>query len=75
MYLYSNGGFVMPKYPEVSVKLSGRDGNAFSIIGIVSKALRESNVPEDERNLFMEEAMAGNYDDLLRVCMKWVDVT
>ena len=29
-----------PKYPDVEVQLSGEDGNVFSIIGRIAKALR-----------------------------------
>jgi hypothetical protein len=34
----------MVKFPEVTVKLTGRDGNAFAIIGAVVKAMRETKV-------------------------------
>lgn len=61
------------KYPEIEVQLTGQDGNAFSIMGAVSKALRRAG-KGDEVNAFMEEAMSGDYDNLLRTCMKWVTV-
>ena len=63
-----------PKYPDVTVQLTGEDGNAFSIIATVSRALRNHGVSEDERVQFSNEAMGGDYDNLLRVCMKWVTV-
>jgi hypothetical protein len=63
----------MPKY-KTTVKLSGTDGNAFAILGKVARALREAGAPKDEIDLFNEEAMSGDYDHVLRTCMKWVDV-
>lgn len=62
------------KYPDINVQLTGRDGNAFAIIGAVSHALRRGKVSKEEQELFMEEAMNGDYDNLLRVCMAWVNV-
>jgi len=63
-----------PKYPEVSVQLTGENGNAFVIIGTVTAALRKGRVPEEQIEKYMAEAMAGDYDNLLRVTMAWVDV-
>jgi hypothetical protein len=64
----------MPKYPEITVQLSGEDGNAFAILGAVTKALRKAGVSLEESTAFSKEAMSGDYDDLLATCMKWVDV-
>ena len=62
------------KYPEIHVKLTGTDGNAFAVLGEVQKAMRKGGVPADEISAFVKEAMRGNYDHLLQTCMKWVDV-
>lgn len=63
-----------PKYPNVEVQLTGEDGNAFFIMGRVSKALRKEGVAKDEIEAFQKEAMSGDYDNLLRTCMKYVNV-
>ena len=63
-----------PKYPDVHVRLIGEDGNAFTIVGRVQKAMRSSGISEDEIDLFHREAFAGNYDQLLQTCLEWVDV-
>lgn len=63
------------KYPNITVKLVGEDGNAFAIMGRVTSALRRADVPLEERIKFREECMSGNYDNLLRICMTWVYVT
>lgn len=63
-----------PKYPAVTVQLTGHDGNAFAIMGSVQKALRRAHVPEEEVAEYLKESQAGDYDNLLRVAMDWVDV-
>jgi hypothetical protein len=65
----------MSKYPDVEVELVGQDGNAFAILGAVSKSMRKSGVPKTEIDKFMNEATDGDYNHLLRTCMKWVSVS
>jgi hypothetical protein len=64
----------MSKYQTITVKLTGNDGNAFSIMGAVSKALRKGGATQDEIQEYMTESMSGDYDNLLRTAMKWVNV-
>ena len=63
-----------PKYPGIRVQLSGRDGNAFAIIGAVTGALRRGGVSVEERKAFQDEATSGDYDHLLQTAMAWVVV-
>jgi hypothetical protein len=63
------------KWPGVQVQLSGHDGNAFAIMGTISAALRRAGASKDEIDQYMAESMAGDYDNLLRVAMSWVDVS
>lgn len=62
-----------PKYPNITVKLVGEDGNAFAILGRVAHALRRAGVSADEIANFRKEATSGDYDHLLQTCMRWVD--
>jgi hypothetical protein len=62
-----------PKY-DISVQLIGENGNAFYIIGKVRKEMKRNGVPNDEIDLFINEAMSGDYNNLLRTCMKYVNV-
>ena len=62
------------KYPNVTVQLTGQDGNAFAIMGAVSKALRRADVHKSEIDKYTAESMEGDYDALLMTAMKWVDV-
>lgn len=64
----------MPKYPEIEVELVGQDGNAFAIMGAVSKALRRASVSKEEISEFTKEAMSGDYEHLLRTAGEWVEV-
>ena len=56
------------------VKLVGEDGNAFVIMGKVCKALKRAGFPQKVINEYQEKAMSGNYDNLLRVTMEYVEV-
>ena len=58
---------------DAVVQLTGNDGNAFSILGRVGRAIVKSNHPE-LAEAFMQEAMAGDYDHLLMTCMRYVNV-
>ncbi len=62
------------KFPDVQVQLTGTDGNAFAIIGRVSRALKRAGHPESAVKEFQDEAMSGDYDHLLQTAMKYVDV-
>lgn len=64
-----------PKYPDVEVQLVGQDGNAGAIMGRVSDALRRAGVSNEEIGEFRTECISGDYDHLLRTCMKWVSVS
>jgi hypothetical protein len=63
-----------PKYPNITARLTGRDGNAFVILGAVKAALAKGDVSEEEQEEFFEEATAGDYDHLLQTAMRWVSV-
>lgn len=62
------------KYPKIEVRLTGIDSNAFSVMGAVQAGLRRGGVSRREQDAFRDEAMAGDYDALLRTCMRWVTV-
>ena len=59
------------KYPKVKVKLVGEDGNAFSILGKCIREAKRAGLPQEEIDKFKEEAMSGDYNDLLYTCMDW----
>ena len=58
----------MEKYTLVGV-----DGNAFSIMGYTAKALKKEGL-RDLVDQMHEEAMSSDYNNLVAVCMKYVDM-
>jgi hypothetical protein len=57
-----------------TVKLVGEDGNAFSIMGRVKKALRRAGADKEYIDKYLKESTVGDYSYLLAVSMKYVDV-
>lgn len=53
--------------------LVGVDGNAFSVMGYTARALKETG-HRDLVKQMQEEAMSGDYNNLLVVCMKYIDI-
>ena len=63
-----------PKHPDITVELTGHDGNAFAVLGRCRQAARDAGLSEDNTATFMAEAMAGDYDHLLQTAMRWFEV-
>ena len=65
------------KAPEQkpTVKLTGIGGNVFLVLGIVMKALSKAGADREYVNQYMEETMSADYNNLLAVTMKYVNVT
>lgn len=59
---------------NVDVSLVGVDGNAFMLLGTCQKAARKAGVEDAKINQFIDEAKQGDYDHLLRTCMKYFNV-
>ena len=63
-----------PKYPHIRVRLIGCNGNAFQIMGRITAEMKRHGLPKSEIDAYSAEAMSGDYDNLLRVCMRWVSI-
>lgn len=61
-------------HPEVYVKLAGEDGNALSIVSRVAYAMRAQGVGKVEIDKYRDEALSGDYDNVLQTTMRWVNV-
>lgn len=61
---------INPKYPNINIPLVGEDGNAFSILGRVSRIMRQNKI-HDKWDEFHTEATSGDYDHLLVTVMTW----
>lgn len=64
----------MTTYPNVTVTLTGSDGNAFAILGKVRRALRNAGISSAEIQAYVDEAWSEDYDHLLQVTMETVNV-
>jgi hypothetical protein len=56
------------------VKLVGRDGNAYAIIGACREAARKAGWSADQIAAVQKEMMSGDYNHLLCVAMDHFDV-
>jgi len=64
----------MDEFNKPECQLTGEDGNVFAIIARVSRALKQDGQRERATE-FADKAMKqGSYDDVLRLCMEYVDV-
>lgn len=62
-----------PKY-NVTVQLTGEDGNAFAIMAAVKRGLEKAGASKEEITQYTMDSMSGDYDNLLRTANKWVVV-
>lgn len=63
------------KFPKVSVKLTGEDGNAFFMVGRTRDALRKARVSNELIEEFSKEALSGDYNHVIQTIMAWVEVS
>jgi hypothetical protein len=61
-------------HPRPRVELVGTDGNAFELLGLVFRTLREAGWSKEEIDAFQADATEGDYDYLLRTVMKYLEV-
>ena len=57
-----------------TLELSGRDGNAFAILGKAQRVARDAGWAEGKVKLIMKEATSGDYDHLLQTMIKYFEV-
>jgi hypothetical protein len=74
LHMETNTQQVGPKFPHITSEIIGHDGNAFNLLGIVQRDMRRAKVSYEDQKQFLEEAMSGDYDNLLITIMKWVNV-
>ena len=57
-----------------TVKLIGQDGNSFAIMGNVKQALKRAGADKEYIDEYLKEATSGDYNHLLTVSMKYVNI-
>lgn len=63
------------KFPDIVVPLTGTDGNIFSLLGKVRRALIDAGVPKEEISQFAHEVFgSSSYEAAIGVIVRWVNV-
>lgn len=62
------------KFEDVTVRLSGEDGNAFSILGRCQGAIKRAHGSEAAKRWVDAAQQSESYDELLQFCMATLDV-
>ncbi len=57
------------------LELVGQDGNAFNVLGLARQAARNAGWSKEKIDAFLNEAMSGDYNHLLAICMDNFEVT
>lgn len=55
------------------VKLTGTDGNIFSILGKCTKALKNNGQEKEAKELSDKVFNSSSYDEALSICMEYID--
>lgn len=53
--------------------LVGVDGNAYSVMGYVTNAMRQAGMSKAERDAYLKDAMSSDYNHLLVVSMDMIE--
>lgn len=53
--------------------LVGIDENAWSVMGYVTRAMRECRFSKEEQKAYQDDAMSGDYNHLLAVSVEMID--
>ena len=57
------------------VKLTGKDGNVFFIIGSIAKALRKAGMPDKAKEFTDKAFNSGSYGAVLRLASEYVEIS
>ena len=49
------------------------DGNAFAVMGATKRALKRANASGEYIQAYLDEAMSGDYDNLLSASVKFME--
>ena len=59
---------------KLACKLTGTDGNVFSVIGRVQRVLKEGGQPDRASEFVRRAFQAKSYDEVLGLCTDYVEV-
>jgi hypothetical protein len=61
-------------FSTVTIDISGPDGNAYYIMGVIQTLLKEKGTNEAEIKSVLKDMMSSNYEHLLSVAKKYVNI-
>jgi len=67
---------VMEEYAELGkaeLELTNVDGNAFSIMAAVGRAMRTHGYSSQAKGEMVEDSMSGDYNHVIQTAMFWTD--
>jgi hypothetical protein len=66
-----------PKFDteEVVIALHGPTGNAYAVMGLAAGAMKRAGAEKEEIVQYHAEATASDYENLLAVTRRWVNLT
>ncbi|WP_035178599.1 hypothetical protein [Alkalihalobacterium bogoriense] len=64
----------MEEIVKPTCKLVGEDGNIFSILGRVSRTLKENGKANEAKEVSERVMLSGSYDEALQIMMEYVEV-
>lgn len=75
------GGFIEEQIADLEIQknkrskcpIIGADGNIFNVMGIASKTLKRSGMPEEAREMCSRVTSSGSYEKALGSIMEYVD--
>jgi hypothetical protein len=60
--------------PKYDITVEPKSGDAFHVLAATQRGLRQAGAPEEEVKAYYAEATSGDYDHLLEVTMRWVNL-
>ena len=60
--------------PTIKIYLEGEAGNAYVIMGKTCNALFNEGADEEYLNKYRDEAMSGDYENLLKITSQYVNL-
>ena len=63
------------KLSKPKLKLTGEDGNAFSILGRARQAMKKAGYSKQKIDRYQAEATSGDWHHLIATTTEWFDVS
>ena len=64
------------RYPNIQVKLEGRNGNVFNLMGICVQAMKKAGLSSETVTEFTDDiTSSGSYAEAVDKMMQWFDVS